>query len=152
MPKPLSMDLRTRILADYQAGASFADLGRHYRVTAECVRQFLRRYEATGEIAPRPTTNRRVPLHRRRGDDLRSAMAANPSHTLESLRDHLGLDCDLSTIWDALQALKISFKKRRSSPPSRRPARTSRPPGPSSASSKPSASTRPGSSSSTRLG
>jgi transposase len=151
MPKPLSLDLRTRILADYQTGHSFARVARHYRVSAECVRKFIRRFEATGEVAPRPPVNHRLPLHRRRGDDLRAAVAANPSHTLESLRAHLGLDCDLSTLWDALRALKISFKKRRSSPPNR-PAPTSPPRGPSSGRSKPSASTRSGSSSSTRRG
>jgi transposase len=145
------MDLRTRILADRQAGMSFAELARHYRVSAEGVRKFIRRFEATGEIAPRPTTNHRLPLHRRCEAELRAAVAANPNHTLASLRKHLDLKCDLSTLWDALQALKISFKKKRSSRPSSR-GRTSPSNAPSSAPSRPSASTPAASSSSTKPG
>lgn len=151
MPSPLSLDLRTRVLADYQAGASFAELGRKYTVSAEWVRQFIRRYQATGEVAPRPPVNRRVPFHRRHEAELRAAVAANSSLTLEALRTHLGVACDLSTLWHALRALKISFKKRRSSPPSR-PARTSRPDAASSTPSRPRASTRAASSSSTKPG
>ena len=41
----------------------------------------------------------------------------NP-RVIEALRTTLGVACDLSTLWHALQALKISFKKRRSSRPS----------------------------------
>jgi transposase len=151
MPPPLSLDLRTRVLADFRAGATFAALGRKYTVSAEWVRRFIRRYQATGEIAARPPVNRRVPFHRRHEAELRAAVAADPSLTLAALRTRLGVACDLSTLWHALRALKISFKKRHSSRRSGT-ARMSPPAGPSSASSGPPASTRGGSSSSTRRG
>src|SRR5471032_2432794 len=103
MAAPLSLDLRTRVLADYQAGLSFAQLGRKYSVSAEWVRQFIRRHEATGEVAARPSVNRRVPFHKRYEAQIRAAVAENPSLTLESLRAELGVDYDLSTIWHALR-------------------------------------------------
>jgi transposase len=112
MPSALSLVLRTRVLADHQAGASFAELGRKYSVSAEWVRQFIRRHQVTGEVAPRPPINRRVPFHRRHEAELRAAVAANPSLTLEALRTQLGVSCNLSTLWHALRALKISFKKK----------------------------------------
>lgn len=149
--RAFSLDLRTRVLADFQAGLSFAELGRKYSTSAEWVRQFIRRFQATGEVEARPPLNRRVPFHQRHEAELRAAIADNPSLTLEALRTQLGVDCDLSTLWHALRALKISFKKRRGSPPSNsgptspRNARPSAPP-------RPSASTRTGSSSSTKLG
>ena len=115
--RAFSVDLRTRVLADYQAGLTFAELGREYTTSAEWVRPFIRRHEATGEIAARPSRNRRVPFHCRHEAALRSAVAGNPSLTLEALRTRLGLACDLSTLWLALQALKISFKTPRSSRP-----------------------------------
>jgi len=149
--RAFSLDLRTRVLADFQAGMTFAQLGRKYSTSAEWVRQFIRRYQATGEVAARPTRNRRVPFHLRYEAELRAAVAAAPGLTLDALRARLGVDCDLSTLWHALRALRISFKKRRSPPPSR-PARTSRPSGPSSAPSRGPASTRTGSSSSTKPG
>lgn len=116
--RAFSLDLRTRVLADFQAGMTFAELGRKYSTSAEWVRQFIRRFQATGEVEARPPLNRRIPFHRRHEVELRAAVAENPSLTLEALRAQLGVDCDLSTLWHALRSLKISFKKRRWSPPS----------------------------------
>jgi len=151
MPAPLSVDLRRRVLADFQAGQTFADLGRKYSVSAEWVRQFIRRYQATGELAARPPLIRKPPFHRRHETAIRTAVAANPSLTLERLRTTLGVDVSLATLHAALRALKISFKKRRWSPPSK-PGRTSPPNAPNSAPSRPSASIRTASSSSTKRG
>lgn len=151
MPAPLSVDLRRRVLAGYQSGQTFAELGRKYAVSAEWVRQFIRRYQATGEIAARPPLIRKPPFHCRHEDAIRAAVAATPSLTLERLRTTLGVEVSLGTLHAALRALKISFKKRRSLLPSKR-GRTSPPNGPSSARSRPSASTRTASSSSTRRG
>jgi len=109
--KAYSRDLRDRVLADYYAGQTFAQLGRKYSVSAEWVRQFIRRYEQTGEIDARPPRIKKPPFHQRHEADLRHAVADNPNHTLESLRDALGLDVGITTLWNALKALKISFKK-----------------------------------------
>ena len=109
--KPFSLDLRQRVLADYQAGLTFAELGRKYTTSAEWVRQFIRRYEATGEVAARPPRIKKLPFHRRYEADLRAAVAAQPDLTLEGLRAKLGLDVSIGTLWNALRALKISFKK-----------------------------------------
>lgn len=109
--KPFSLDLRQRVLADYQAGLSFAELGRKYTTSAEWVRQFIRRFEATGEVAARPPRIKKLPFHRRHEADLRAALAAQPDLTLEGLRTKLGLDVSIGTLWNALRALKISFKK-----------------------------------------
>ena len=145
-----SQDLRDRVFADYDAGLTFAELGRKYRVTPEWVRQIVRRRERTGETAPRPARVKTRPFHERHEAELRRETTANPSHTLESLRAALGLDVSIGTLWTALHALKISFKKKRSSRPSRA-ARTSPPSGPRSRPGG-SRSTRTGSSSSTRPG
>ena len=109
--RAFSSDLRTRVLADFQAGRTFAELGRKYSTSAEWVRQFIRRFQATGEIDARPPVNRRVPFHRRHEAELRAAVADNPSLTLEALRTKLGVACHLSTLWHALRAVKIAFKK-----------------------------------------
>ena len=118
--RAFSVDLRERVLADYQAGSTFAKLARKYSTSAEWVRQFIRRYEATGEVAARPPINKRLPLHLRYETELRRAVAQQPDLTLESLRTQLGLDISLTTLWNAMNALKISFKKKRSSPLSSR--------------------------------
>ena len=103
-----SLDLLTRVLADLRAGLTFAELGHKYSTSAEWVRQFVRRYRSTGGIEARPPRNKRVPFHRRYEAELRAAVADHPSPTLEALGTRLGVDCDLSTLWHALRALKIS--------------------------------------------
>ena len=109
--KPFSLDLRQRVLADYQAGLSFAALGRKYTTSAEWVRQFIRRFEATGEVAARPPRIKKLPFHRRHEAELREVLATQSDLTLEGLRAKLGLDVSIGTLWNALRALKISFKK-----------------------------------------
>jgi transposase len=144
------LDLRRRVLADCQAGHTFAAVARKYTVSAEWVRLFYRRFERTGEVAARSHATRRQPFHVRHEAALRAAVAAAPDRTLAGLRAHLGLEVGIATLWAALHALKISFEKSRSGPPSRT-SRMSPPGGPSGGRGKP-ASTRPASSSSTRRG
>lgn len=109
--KAFSMAIRTRVLTDYQAGANFAALALRYHVTAEWVRRFIRKYEATGEIEPRSSRNRRVALHIRMGAEIRAAVAEQPDLTREKLRQRLGVNCTLARLSQSLRALNISFKK-----------------------------------------
>jgi len=109
--KPFSLDLRERVLADHHAGLSFADLGRKYTTSAEWVRKFIRRHEATGEVAARPPIPKRVPFHRRHESALRAAVAGPPDATRAALRARLGLPVSIGTLHNALRALKLTFKK-----------------------------------------
>jgi transposase len=143
MPKPFSIDLRQRILNDVLAGMTYAEAARKYSVSAEFVRQFHRRFQATQEVAPRPPIPRVVPFHQRHETTIREAVSKNPSLTLEQLRSQLGLDVSIGTLWHALQKLKLSFKKKRSMRPSSND-RMSSASEPNSTSSAPRASTRTG--------
>lgn len=146
----ISLDLRQRVLADCQSGQTFAAVARKYTVSAEWVRVFYRRFQRTGEVAPRSHATKRRPFHARHEAELRAAVAEVPDRTLEGLRRHLGVEVSIATLWAALHALKISFKKSPSGPPSRT-GRMS-PPGVSNGGRGRSASTRIASSSSTRRG
>jgi transposase len=111
MPKPFSLDLRQRILADVLAGMTYAQAARKYSVSAEFVRRFHRRYQATREVAPRPPIPRVVPFYQKHEAAIRVAVADHPGLTLEQLRTRLGLEVSIGTLWDALQKLRITFKK-----------------------------------------
>lgn len=150
MAAAISLDLRRRVLADCQAGSTLAAVARKYTVSAEWVRLFYRRFQQTGEVAARSHATRRQPFHVRHGAALRAAVAERPDRTLAGLRAHLGLEVSLATLWAALHALKLSFKKSRSGRPSRT-GRMSPPGGPSGGPGKP-ASAPTASSSSTRRG
>lgn len=145
-----SLDLRRRVLTDCQGGMTFAAVARKYTVSAEWVRTFFKRFNETGEVAPRSHATKRQPFHVRHEAELRTAVAEKPDRTLEELRRHLGLPVSIGTLWTALHTLKISFKKSRSTPPSKA-APTSRPDASHGKRGR-SVSTRTGSSSSTRPG
>ncbi|MBL8864771.1 MAG: hypothetical protein JNK93_04335, partial [Planctomycetia bacterium] len=61
--------------------------------------------------------NKRTSLAEREGDRLRAQVAAKPGSTLADLKRDLGLDTTIPNLWLALQQLKISLKKKRSTPP-----------------------------------
>ena len=147
-----SLDLRVRVFADYDAGLTFAELGRKYSVSAEWVRQIVRRREQTGEIAARPPIPKRAPFRATHEAALRQAVADAPDLTLAALRERLGVTVSLATLHNALVGLKLTLKKSRSGRPSRRSGRRSPEPGPSSGRSSEPWPTRTGSSSSTRRG
>lgn len=109
----ISLDRRRRVLADGQAGRTFAAAARKPTASAEWVRLFDRRLEQTGEVAARSHATRRRPFHARHEAALRAAVAAVPDRPLAGLRAHLGLAVSIAALWAALHALKISFKKRR---------------------------------------
>lgn len=115
--RPYSLDLRVRVFADYDAGLTFAELGRKYSVSAEWVRQIVRRREQTGEIAARPPIPRRAPFRQTHEAVLRQAIAEAPDLTLAALRERLQVDVSLATLHNALVALKLTLKKKHSARP-----------------------------------
>lgn len=58
-----SLDLRQRVLADCQAGLTYAAIARKYTVSAEWVRTFYNRFRETGEVAARSHATKRRPYH-----------------------------------------------------------------------------------------
>lgn len=130
--RPYSLDLRVRVFADYDAGLTFAELGRKYSVSAEWVRQIVRRREQTGEIAARPPIPKRAPFRRTHEAVLRQAVAEAPDLTLAGLRERLGVDVSLATLHNALVALKLTLKKKHFARPKPNGGRNSPRPAPSS--------------------
>ena len=58
-----SLDLRVRVLADFDAGLNYAEVARQYTVSAEWVRLLVQRRTQTGAIAARTPVSGRVPFH-----------------------------------------------------------------------------------------
>ena len=145
--KPYSMDLRKRVLADCDAGMGTKRVAEKYGVSGTWIRTLKRRRRETGEIAPRVGGGRKPKIDRVK---LAQLVEEQPDATLAELRERLGVACALSAIWNALDQLRITFKKKRSTPPSRT-GRTSRCDAMSGGPGK-SGSTRKSSSSSTKRG
>src|SRR5262245_53010584 len=125
MAAAYSMDLRTRVLKDSDAGLSSKELAERYHVSRAWVDALKQRRRETGAFAPRkPTKFRSRALAASEIDRLAAFVAAQPDATLEELRAALQTSASLTTIWRACTELDLTFKKnasrRRTTAPRRR--------------------------------
>ena len=124
MAAAYSMDLRTRVLKDSDAGLASKELAERYHVSRAWVDALKQRRRETGAFAPlKQTKFRGRALAAADVDRLAALVAARPDATLEEIRDALRTSAGLTTIWRALNQLDFTFKKNR---PRRRATATRR--------------------------
>lgn len=117
MAAPYSQDLRDRVLAAYDRGMQTKQIAEVFDVSPAWARMIKQRRRETGETAPRPMGGATViKIDRAR---LAELVREQPDATLKELRERLGVQCAESAICMALKKLGLSFKKRRSTRPSR---------------------------------
>jgi transposase len=117
------MDLRTRVLQDWDEGMKAEAVAAKYRVSRAWVHRVVQRRRETGEVGPRPQTVFKKHAFAGQEDRLRALVAAQPDQTLAELRDALQSAASLSSVWRALDRLRLTVKKngtrRRTTPPRR---------------------------------
>jgi transposase len=120
---PYSMDLRTRVLADCDAGLASKEVAAKFRVSRSWVDRIKQRRREAGEITPRQQTVFKKQAFAGQEDRLRAQVAAQPDQTLAELRDAMRSSASISSVWRALNRLKLTLKKnrtRRRATPARR--------------------------------
>ncbi len=109
---PYSMDLRSRVLRDSDAGIPSKDVAAKYAVSRAWVDRVKQRRRETGETTPRvQTTFRRRVLDAAQEHRLGVLIAVRPDATLAELRDELPTTAALSTLWRTLRRLGYTVKK-----------------------------------------
>ena len=112
-----SQDLRARVLGCYDRGMTTKQIADVLEVSPAWARRVKQCRRETGRTTALPQGGaRRIKIH---PDRLAALVKEHPDATLKELRDLLGIVCAESAICMALQRLKLSFKKRRCTPPSR---------------------------------
>lgn len=112
MAAAYSMDLRTRVLKDADAGLASKELAERYHVSRAWVDALKQRRRDTGGFAPlKQRTFRGRALTATDLDRLAALVAAQPDATLEEIREALRTSAGLTTIWRALNALDFTLKK-----------------------------------------
>src|SRR5881398_2568794 len=111
MAAAYSMDLRTRVLKDADAGLVSKDLADRYHVSRAWVDALKQRRRETGSIAPLKQTKFRRRVLDGQDDRLAGLIAARPDSTLAELRDALRTSAGLATIWRAINQLDLTVKK-----------------------------------------
>jgi transposase len=118
MKRPISLDLRQRILASYdQNEGTREEIAQRFRVSLGMVKKLLQQRRQTGDIACQyHRCGRRPGLVAGRRQQLRELLSRKPDLTLEELRRATQLDCSLPAIHYVLEKMGLTYKKRRSAP------------------------------------
>lgn len=111
MTRAYSTDLRVRVLASHDEGKRPVDLVRDYRVSRRWVYKMLEQRRETGSLEPlygKPGPKLTLGNHL---DRLRRLVDEKPDATLQELRESLGIQVGISTLWRALRDLGLTLKK-----------------------------------------
>ncbi len=116
--KPYSKEMRRDVLADSDAGMSTHEVAVKYGVSDSWVRRVKQERRELGKTAP-CTTRRRTPKWHSHREAIQEYVNERPDATLQEIKAATGFDLSLTTLCDALQAMKLTLKKKSRSPPSR---------------------------------
>jgi len=122
MAKPLSLDLRERIVEAVESGASRRSVAGRFQVSASCVVKLIQRWRQTGSMEPGQMGGWKDYALADHEAVVRALIAERPDLTLEELREALadqGICVGRSSVDRFLKARELTFKKSRSTPPSR---------------------------------
>src|SRR5579872_1829345 len=112
-----SMDLRRRVIGACDAGKGTKGVAQTFGVSPAWVRRLKQHRRERGDIVPRNgggSRGRKIDRER-----LARLVREQPDATLVELRDRLGVDVTPWAISKALRELKLTYKKSRSTRPSR---------------------------------
>ena len=123
MPKALSFDLRSRVLAAINEGLSCRQAAARFGVSASSAIRWQGMRRAGGDARPKPQggdrLSRRTEAHAER---IHAALAEVPDITLPELKARLaqqGAQVSVSALWRFCRRHTITRKKRPRMPPSR---------------------------------
>jgi transposase len=111
--KTLSLDLRERILASYDAGkGTRQEIADRYDVSLGMVKKLLSRRNQTGDISSWYTHCGRKPYFTEElRQQIKELIRTRKDITLEEIRESLNLNCTLPAIHYVLRDLNLTFKK-----------------------------------------
>jgi transposase len=114
--EPLSEDLRKRLIAAVEQGASRRAVAERFGVVASTVTKLVKHLERTGSLEPgKQGGDRRSERIEAHADEIKALVAATPDITLEEIASHLqqahGETFVVSTIWRCLDRHGLTFKK-----------------------------------------
>ena len=123
MPKSLSFDLRSRVLAAIDAGLSCRQAAARFGVSASSAIRWQGMRRSGGDARPKPQGGDRL-SHRTKAhaDLIHAALAEVPDITLPELKARLGqqgAQVSVSALWRFCRRHQITRKKRRHMLPSR---------------------------------
>jgi putative transposase len=114
MTRPLSNDLRERVVAAVGAGESCRSVAARFGVGVSSVVKWSQRYRATGSVAPGKVGGHRKRLLEPHRAFITERLGQTPHLTLHGLKDELaalGVYVSHNAVWVFLQREGLRFKK-----------------------------------------
>ena len=114
MSRPLSMDLRERVVAAVLAGETSRAVAARFGVAVSSVVKWSQRYRATGSVAPGKMGGHRKRVLEPHRAFILEQIAQRPHLTLHRLRDALaarGVSVSHNTVWLFVRREGLRFKK-----------------------------------------
>jgi putative transposase len=114
MTRPLSNDLRERVVAAVGAGESCRSVAARFGVGVSSVVKWSQRYRATGSVAPGKVGGHRKRLLEPYRAFIVERLGQTPHLTLHGLKDELaalGVSVSHNAVWVFLQREGLRFKK-----------------------------------------
>jgi transposase len=114
MAKPLSNDLRERIVEAVEGGQSRRAAAGRFAVSSSSAIKWMQRWQASGSVAALPSGGSRSPLDEYSAV-LLGLIAAEPDLTLDEVVERLsgqGIAASRTAVWRFFDRQGISFKKK----------------------------------------
>jgi putative transposase len=114
MTRPLSNDLRERVVAAVLAGASRRQAAARFDVAVSSVVKLMQRLRATGSIAPGKMGGHRKRVLLPHRDFIEERLKATPHLTLHALKGELGVRgvfVSHNAVWQFLRREGLRYKK-----------------------------------------
>jgi transposase len=114
MTRPLSNDLRERVVAAALCGDSCRSVAARFGVAVSTVVKWSQRYRTTGSVAPGQVGGHRRPVLEPHRDFIIEKIAQTPHLTLHRLKDELaarGVIVSHNAVWQFLRREGLRFKK-----------------------------------------
>jgi transposase len=116
MTRPLSNDLRRRLVAAVDGGMTRRAAAERFGVAPSTAIKWVQQWQRTGDVDPRPQggdkRSHRIEAH---GEDILALVDEKPGLTLAEIARHLervhGLRVALSTVWRFFDRHAVTLKK-----------------------------------------
>ena len=113
--RPLSQDLRQRIIAARERGQGTGEICKWFGVSRKSVERFWKQHSLTGVCRPKKIGGYRRSRLEKHDRTLRRWIAGQPDLTLSQLRkrclEQLNVAIGITALWHRLEQLGLSYKK-----------------------------------------
>jgi putative transposase len=113
--RPLSQDLRERIIAARARGAGAGEVCRRFGVSPKSVERFWKQHRLTGQCRPKQIGGHRRSRLEKHDRTLRRWIGAQADLTLGELQrrclEQLQVTIGITALWHRLEQLGLSYKK-----------------------------------------